>query len=280
MEVMQEYVLSLQGLAVAWFSGVFALMAMFRVITKNMDQELDEGVRDAFALKLLDLKPGQMGNWVPVFNRVFDQVFGRRHFTWRCFGISLVISVVFYGFFFWFYIGLFGVTLDERDSWLYLGVAPLFAFMCNGIIDYFSLLETRWVMGTKINLMGKLILDIVLTVSITFVWAVLFLSLFSRNSLSDSYELVMGLSGRDIHDQVLVLAVFTTSFTTSVWLWLHGAAQFTIRLMNSGAWMVQKLNVTEAPVRAIGVVINMYVLCLGGLGFLVYLAVRSALSAV
>ncbi|MBA55189.1 MAG: hypothetical protein CMK89_12110 [Pseudomonadales bacterium] len=272
---MLEYIHSLQGLALTWFGGLFALMTAFRMVTKNADQELGADVRDSIAIMLLDLKPRMPGEWIQGFNRIFDLVFGEEHFRWRCFGISMLISVVFYLFFFWIYVGVLDVEFDERDSWFYFGVAPLFAIMCNGLVDYISLLETRWILGTRIPYLGKFIVDIALTLIITFFWAVVFLFVFSRNSLSDSIYLVLHLAERDIKDQVLVLSVFTTSFTTSFWLWMHGLAQFIIRLINGSVWMVQKLNIEAAPVRALGIVINANILLLGSLCFLVYILFES-----
>lgn len=291
MNAVAEWIQSHQGMTLSWFGAVFAVMAFFRYVSTFAESELADDIRDSLALRLMLLEQQKVGAWIPDFNRVFDRLFGARHLSWRCFFVSAAISVAMFCLVFFLISGA-GELLDEITHeedlsvkiGMYLGLGFVAALM-NVLMDYLSLLETRWMLGLRINMVLKLVLDLVLTALIAYLWthvAMYLLYLMSDVSkqdemsfiafcvsMMDRYSLILSQGGKVM--EVLKPAIITTFFT-SIWLWLYGLAQLTIRILAYTTQFVQILNIEKAPVRAIGVVINGYVFLFGCLGYLLNVA--------
>ena len=102
-------------------------------------------------------------------------------------------------------------------------------------------------------------LDFVITIFIFFFWNALFIGLASKVSfgevLIDLLATVFDPEPRRREEFILVISVLTT-FTASLWLWLFGLAQLTIRLSRYTVQSVHFLNIEKAPFSAIGLVAN------------------------
>jgi hypothetical protein len=96
---------------------------------------------------------GDMENWTVTFARVFDQVFGDKHLTWRCFGRSCIMSLCGVAFIF----ALWGsIHPDQLFLYIECNPHPIIEFIpsffiISAIPDYLSLLKSRLL----IKIMGK-----------------------------------------------------------------------------------------------------------------------------
>lgn len=268
------------GQTVIWFGSLWAITLFIRKVSKDADADLDPEKKMILANRLSGLDQESFSSWVPDFTLVFDRFFGSKHFAWRCFYRSTLISVI-------TFISLnfiFG-RFDQISDTLEVLIA---AFILNAIIDYISLLETRALLSRQIHISLKLILDAIFTFILSSIWfAVVFHVAINIGDgmmvvlerASDIFKLIkefwLLLPSKDhfLDFDVLARAVLLTGFTTSIWLWLHGLAQVSIRGLSSIPIIMSWLNVREAPLRAIGTTINIIVLFLGALMFPVFLAI-------
>ena len=116
----------------------------------------------------------------------------------------------------------------------------------------------------------------ILTVAITLSWfsLVIWLIGLAQDDLLtvmyQSWQWFLGHRGNE-SNIALTRIVVGTAFTTSIWLWLHGLAQLTIRSLNAFGSVFSWLNVKEKPIRAIGTTINVFVVTIGTVLFPLYL---------
>jgi len=273
--------------AAVWFSAVFATLAFIRKVSKDADKDLNPERREALAHELSLLRVRDLSAWVPDFVSVFDRFFGERHFSLRCFSRSIIISVLAFVALLFSYAKSDFFSAHE-DFLTYLGAAILI----NGIADYFSLLETRFVLGMRLSVGKKIALDSFLTILIFFAWLpagyFLLTVVTGRYAPHDdlfwsNYPLVMAFLFQSIFGSTdsfvgsktaVFQSFFITTFTTSIWLWLHGLSHTTIKAMRGTRTLIGWLNVKETPLRAIGVVINAYILGFGLALFPVFILLR------
>lgn len=102
-------------------------------------------------------------------NDLFNRIYGQKHFTWRCFLPSSAISILATLSLILLFSTLSDVNLLAAIS--DLGVVVLFALLINVWADYFSLVETRWILryAEKVQLHSLpvlLILDFICTATI------------------------------------------------------------------------------------------------------------------
>ena len=258
------------GDATLWFGGVWAVVLFIRKVSKDADEELDKDARTTLVTTLTGLRSQKVA-WIPDFTLVFDRFFGEKHFRWRCIYRSVLISA----FCFMLLMVVAGTELLDVGMAVNLFFFFLVGLWLNAFIDYWSLLETRVLLSTRLPIFLKIALDVVLTTLLTWLWvALMFMFIGAEDSFVESLEGI----GREFieggPDAVLWRVILATSFTTSIWLWLHGLSQFAIRGFSSIAFVMNKLNVKEKPLRAIGTTINIFVLLIGAVLFPVYLVAR------
>ena len=196
--------------------------------------------------------------WPSVFIEMFDSIFGKRHFTWKCFWrscvASLVAVVICTLIYMWMWPDYRPTATDYTVRHYIMSVLGL-AIIVNFIPDYVSLLETRLILRLLSGKRAKwtamctaLIADFLATAVILqlglFGFAFLVLSLSGETA--ELYEIgliermvytaelftlepLVGLDGKTL-GYSLGIFVWSTYFT-SVWLWLYALATFAGKLL-------------------------------------------------
>lgn len=261
---------------IAWFGTMLSVIWFIRSCTKSVDADLDAGVRDDIALRLMNLNPQTAGAWVPDFVLVFDRFFGENPLHYGFFFRSMMVSIILFSLC-WAVLKSMGLPMDKLAEQSLLSVSLSYVTY-NIIIDYVSLIETRWLLGTRMRFVWKLIVDGVLTLGICWVgiWvlkntefkpAIPQLQILNQTEPPSLVHILGGIFDPWLGEGAAFLCILLTTFTTSIWLWLHGLAELTIRVSRGSVFLMQRLNIAEAPLRAVGVVVNVYVGIAGVFGF-------------
>ena len=249
--------------SVVWFARVFAVMTFIRKASKDADDDLDDATRDVLARRLLSIDGSRTSSWLPDFTRVFDRFFGEKHFRWRCFYRSMLISVITITLLLYiatnFFITSEGpVSLSQIFYFVFL-----FGLLINGIADYFSLLETRMLLNSRYSTSVKIVVDLVLTFFLTIFWFALVFHLLGWNEVF--YKIVttiwndfIGITHSGGKELKILMVIIFTGYLTSIWLWLHGLAQLAIYVVRKFGWVVNFLNVRQKPLRALGLTMNIF----------------------
>jgi hypothetical protein len=270
-----------------WFVSLLTITKFIRKITTIADEELNIKKKEKLSNHLLYLtKKTPDDSWLNYFNFLFDVIFGENHFSIKCFLISTSISLTTY-----FFLSL-GTYLTTYCFGLSITSFLIFAFLINVIIDYISLLQTRIVLSLNISIIFKLLIDIILTVLITLVWISCIYAIYLNSIgyfelsyfnfqgiLIDIYNNFINFSkslfriheesnkedlcSSGLQSQNLQITIFVlTSFTTSIWLWLHGLSHLIIRYLHFTKWISDWLNIEKAPIRSIGIFCNILIIIL------------------
>ncbi len=285
---MFEFLNSTWGHAAVWFGALWAFYLFINKVSKDAEEVLHPQKRKALSDELLRIKDRDASSWVPDFTLVFDRFFGEKHLSWRCFYRSSLISVLVFTVLnciissSLLYVSLVDSSGTSRSGdaiWIAGVLATLFMIgvVINAPIDYISLLETRILLLMPIPIFIKIAIDIILTFLLSFLWLVTlsFLGQTAAGSQPKYFEVIsvlwVSLTSTTHESGYFVLIIVATSFTTSVWLWLHGLSRVLIRGLSHLQKFMGWLNVKETPLRAIGTTINLIVLTFGVLLFPVYL---------
>lgn len=273
----EEFTKTIWADAVVWFIGLGVILKFVRNLSKNADEELNPEKRKLLGKKLLNLDKQDIESWIPDFLYIFDDFFGHKHLSLKCFLKSTMISI--FSFFF-LYLAIGDVDLDD---WVFsITFVLTIALLLNVPIDYLSLLQTRLLLAAQKPPYLIIIIDFLITSVISVLWASLIIYiLFNLLSLTSSGELgfgyietlqfilesVSGVSSDFIAVTTEMRVSLITTFITSVWLWLYGISQLitrsSTRLLNIRDW----LNVEEAPMRSLGIIVNGFILFLGIIWF-------------
>ncbi len=217
------------------------------------------------------------------FIAVFDGVFSEKHSSFQCISRSCIASfmAVLILTFFWYTIhpddfcGIFSIVPPKRFIFFYLLITVLF----NPIPDYFSLLETRWILGkikntnsTK-NILCFLAIDIVATVSIFLIGVIIsvfllihILPFFFKDSSSPAYletlshylsELYYSITLNSKRGNDITIGVWLYStFFTSIWVWLYFISGTIIKILVSFArlfdYVKKIIDIDRKPFRSMG----------------------------
>ena len=196
--------------------------------------------------------------WPSVFCEMFDSIFGKRHFTWRCFWRSCVASVVAVVIcsliFWWLRPEHTPMAIGFRMTEWVLGIIGIIAVV-NLFPDFVSLLETRLILrllrggrSRWTTICAALIADFLATAVILtmgFLGLALLglmhssepLNTYNYGFLNTGASLVRGFKltplvdydGTSMGSSVGVF-LWSTYFT-SIWLWLYALATFTGKLL-------------------------------------------------
>ena len=211
-------------------------------------------------------KRGVANLFLPLFDRLFDPKKKGRPNFWRSGVASFVVMAIISVTWWFFYPERASRTLDKvlEDWQIYATVLILFAISINMIGDFFSLWETRVVIGRMATAGSRklqamlLILDLVLTVIIYGLGCVLPTLLFSI--LARDMGAAWFITGRlfeelfykgglifinlDMSIDPFSIFFYTTLFT-SVWVWVF---MLGVTLWPLLKWILGKLNVNKYPV--------------------------------
>ena len=262
--------------------------------TADDENESDaENVDDATKREKL-----KRSDWSSTFVELFESVFGRSHWSWRCLFRSAVATLATIAVILVVTASAEGVPGGLRYGGGLTNLAALLVvmFVSNLVADYLSLYETRWALGrlaTKprgtVGNIGFLGLDLVLTSLIVLLSTVSVMLLLgglgqlmtlpailepTPNNLQ-SWSTSFGEGRRLIFEGTSVeifpaLAMLGSTYFTSIWALLYvlaGAALRTTRRVFDGvAGLSRVLDIDERSLQAMGIALSIVVTALFGLG--------------
>lgn len=294
---MTEWLSSTWGEVTAIVTLFATLCSFIRLATKDFDNDFSAEKRTDFARALRGFGPSNAAQWMPNFVAVFDKVFSEKHFSLRCFFMCSLVSIAS------FTIVIFLFAANEGDFSKLItpenlsGIA-VWAIVINLIPDYFSTYQTRLILNTEWAIWKKLVSDTLLTFLLITLWLLPWCfsqyssiySIFASENdfrdfgLLDAYMHIaqampdvfqrmfssinmfdFSVGAMIMQVQFMVAVVTITSFSTSIWLWLHAISFYTIKCLIPFPIIINSLNVDKTPVRAIGVVINFYLVALAAI---------------
>lgn len=271
--------MSITAYILAWFginSGIWFLFV-------KLEETLRPEIKTDISNWLSNLNPEKkLANWPTAFASIFDGIFGKKHFSWRCFSRSCIASILavlmltilwwalnpegFYGYFY-----RFGFDSLVGSLVLYI----LLSFCFNLIPDYFSLLETRYIIGKLRNVHSTpkiiifLVIDLVATVFIFLVGAAIGIAIITIIYGQDNYEetltgfMGMFLSGitMDVSNDYIPVNMgvwFYSTFFTSVWIYLYVISGMIVKagsFIGILASCIRKIfDIDKKPLRSMGYV--------------------------
>ena len=214
------------------------------------------------------------------FVTLFDQVFGERHLSRRCFSQSAAATTVSIMITWPLVFGIMylnelatGGGILENSNLTALGLIGAHMVIVAGAIllslvpDYLSLLETRWIFGrvrASGSLGAALVIDLILTsvVAIGFQLAVVL-----------SYDAFIGNGPGDLLGLMLAGGIVLgtpSTFFTSLWLWLYALSvplsRLLLRMNNGVGFLLRVTDVEKQPFRSMGFVSVIIVSALFALG--------------
>lgn len=224
------------------------------VLFQRAETVLKPEVKAAISQWLRNLNPKTaFANWPSTFAAVFDRIFGERHLSWRCFSRSCAAS----------FLAVIIVTLIwaalrpsqfttfvQYPKHTLLFTIFLFAALLNLIPDYLSLLETRHIIRwmskrtSTFRILGFLTFDLLATAAIfiCWLWAAFMLGRLSYKGL--------------LRPPILIF--FSSTFFTSVWVWLYALSGSVVKLGKylgiSVRGLKAVLDIENKPLRSMGCV--------------------------
>ena len=266
-----------------WLSLVGLVWALFA----HVEGLLAPAVREAISRWLRNLKlEGLFTTWPSTFAVLFDRVFGDRHLSWKCFrrsciasfGSVIFVTLIAWALYpHWFPPNEFWKPI-VRDWWYRL----VFLAMLNTIPDYFSLLETRWIIwlisrsGSRGRVVVLLVVDLTLTTAIIACYlgfstaACLifggpdtgFVTVFEKMWWCDYVPSVLALEGFKTPSSCIGVFFYSTFFT-SVWVWGYALSGCAVKLgVYLGAWggrLKKVLDLEKHPLKSMALVANVLI---------------------
>jgi len=248
------------------------------------DELLSDEIKEDIGLWLLCAEPKTAERyarkWPKYISTLFDQIFGEKHLSWKCFRRSCVASLVSFIIFTFIYFQTSApLDLVEDNGWLITILTIGFlSTILNFLPDYFSLLETRVIIyrlrNSKlvIHQLFWLLVDLILTmIIIAFVFNIFALAIILLTDIDRPtvFELTIGLYelalfGYGGSSNFFGIYIWTT-FVTSVWVWLYFLAQLVTRLLEpirpSIKFLQYALPIEKYPLRSVGAVMG-FLACL------------------
>lgn len=246
----------------AYLTWAIGAAVLFYSVTSFATSHMHPAKRAALALWL---KGNYESTWSVQFCRLFDRLFGEKHFGLRCIFRSAIASLLAVIALWLLFDQVLGLISLRADSGLTLFQALLLGASINLLPDYLSLYQTRWLLQKfesvrhPLGQVGLLIADLGATGFIFFVVVKLYLWITGQSQIA-FIEIVAVFS---------VYAVFFYStFLTSFWAWAYCASSWLARLSTR---LQNWLNVAEAPGRTLALLGALFV-------FLVCLMLKPALD--
>ena len=256
------------------FAELAASIALWGMVWKffeRVETFLTENTKLEIALWLLHGEKKAQGldskakNWPATFAKIFDQVFGEKHLTWRCFRRSFLVSVCGVALMF----VLWGFSYPNQFvDYFRLNPHPVIEYILpflivSAIPDYISLLKSR----ALIKVMGKAnSLSVALLILLDFAVA---LSIAVGSYLLYDYRFI---SPEHRVDDLRILheaptlnsrqgmaplsAILYPAFFTTVWVTLYGISglllRFTKRIGPWLSWFNRRFDIEKKPLGSIG----------------------------
>ena len=256
-------ILSSLAYLISWLIAVTLTWALFdkaeSLLSRESRRDLGQWLRN------VRLRPAK--SWREIFIELFDSIFSARHFSFRCFRVSSLMSCVCVAILtaLW----LSAIPEDDLDAFMrahsfleiFVLTAVIFALsiLTNILPDYLSLLETRKIIewaAKEVSLARFLLLiclDFVFTTVISLAAIVFTLFLLGIGPERWIAALVSGFALSQPEDFILSTGVFFYSaFFTSMWLYVYASGAYVIKFLGAVDLMRSYLDIEEKPLLSIG----------------------------
>jgi len=271
--------------SVAYVAAWLGIITGIRKLFKDTEEDVLPGFKKSVAAWIQNLKPAEkITNWPDQFAQLFDSVFGKKHFTLKCFLRSSLASLISATLMFF----IWGILRPNEFHAFYLDPDLVYNFLIllffvgilNLIPDYFSLLETRYMLrwlnnsySVKRAILGILIdglvtavifwigLNILSVLVLVFVSDTSFVVLFIKIN-KEFLTLYLPLKATQMY--ILPLGItFYSTFFTSAWLWLYVISGIILKSLKYFGVMVEKagkiFDLENKPISALGNVASVFV---------------------
>ena len=251
---------------VLWVTVVASLIAFFETLQNGAS--IDAKKATAFWLRVTTL-PNNAISWrtqiLLIFDSLFDSRLISRKFLFRSFVATLVgilISAV--------VIWAFTDVKIYTSKIVFEIIIILFAMIINLVPDYFSLVETRMVIGeiqkynSKKSIVFFCIFDFFLTSAIYFLYLEIFLQSITFMGISGSINEFLTLHG--IHGSNPFHGIFfltaglglLSTYLTSIWVWVYSVTGGVFKLISYVGTPLfflknRVLDIEKYPFRAMGI---------------------------
>jgi len=244
----------MEGLNINTYLTIISTTVAFFIF---LNESINSQIKKRIANWLQNIKPNKPNdNWPKHFIEVFDSIFSKKHFSFYFFCKSCLFSLlwIILLLLIWYFIH----PNQIKDFWIseqfYRRTALLFSgiLLVNILADYFSLLETRFMLKylsknySKGRLIQVIILDIIFTFLIFIIITLLYFKcIYFRYLVLDiaeegairyifSSEVVYATLCFDVieKDWFSTSPVFYSVFFTSIWLWVYAISGFFIKLFH------------------------------------------------
>lgn len=169
-------------------------------------------------------------SWVSGFLAAFDAVFGARALSWRRIAASALATVgcsVLLWILFQPVMGLLGTRSEYR---LDLAEVVLFALLINALVDYLSLIETRWLLGRFAHVRGLAGQILLLAMDLVLTGVLIYLAI-------NAFRLARGEPALHLFEMMAAYSpyaiFFYSTFLTSVWAWAYALGMSVVRILGS-----------------------------------------------
>ena len=264
---MVEKIFALAGTWATMMGGIWVLFqAAEKTATPDGKKRVSDWLKN-LAAKSISETIVESPKW---FIEMFDRFFGEKHLTKRCFFMSSMASFisVFVITIIWVILFqaqaqefsyLFQLTLDRI-----LFEAFIIALILNILPDYFSLLETRYILknmerGSLKRLTMILFLDVIFSGGIFILFALFFfyilgdlnLDEITINTIFEDFIFFEQKTSRNLS------VFFYSTYFTSIWMYLFMISSIITKVLYSfgkiGNWLMSFFDITKKPFQSIGV---------------------------
>ncbi|MBM1690704.1 tetratricopeptide repeat protein [Sulfitobacter geojensis] len=204
----------------------FTVSAAFFALTSFSLGLLAQERKDDLALWLMGAETEDA--WSNRFVSLFDALFGGSHLSLKCFFRSGIVSICAVSVV-WFSMVSAGQVRVSYSGTSFVAIL-IAGILVNMIADYFSLLETRWLLGKMPRnwLLQVVTLIVDFAVTATIILIVIWLAQSSGILVQDTYNpLAVGLAFS------VYSAPFYSTFLTSIWTWFFILSTWVLRVATS-----------------------------------------------
>lgn len=265
----------------SWAGAIVGIWVLFA----RAEDVVRPEVRDGISRWLQKIDPERaVSNWPKTFAAVFDQLFGERHLSWRCFRRSCVASLATFFIIALLWTGVYPGRFAESVNFLYeadikFPFIVLLAIIGNVIPDYLSLFESRMMIKVMEKLKRKIFIGLLLLIDLLLTGFIFFSCAFI--GLIISVQIVTGVPFYVIlkwfvNDLPLIFLSFVTfekgtgpesfsdaiwfysTYFTSIWIWIYAFSLGVVRIavMAGGGmtWFRKVFDIQNKPLRSAGYV--------------------------
>lgn len=242
----------------SWFGMIGGGWSLF----DRAESVVNKDTKVAVSKWLKNVQLPSTESWPVTFQVIFRRVFGEKHFSFKCIGMSVLASAAFIAIFLALWVAVHPDKGFEFFSNSTGWIAVLFvAALINLLPDYISLLETRIILTFLAKKTSYKWITILLIADFLFTGLVFFVG-FSFCGLvlgtSDFWGILTTGLVMDSPENINVsLGPFIYStYATSIWLWLYVISGSVSKINMFGNLSIQKfksiIDIDEKPIRSLG----------------------------